>query len=62
MSIQTRLRRLERIKMSMPTKIYVFRVGNHESCHFGSEEEYYEELQKPKYENAIVIRDLDHWV
>lgn len=61
--LEARLRRIEEWqKIKKGKEIYIFRVGNHDSCNIGSETELEKELKKPKYENAIVIRDLDYWI
>lgn len=62
LSLESRLRKLEQRNKLYNTKVYIFRVGDHKSCTHESEEELEKELQHPKYEHAIVIRDLDHWV
>ena len=61
-SLESRLKTLEEYYAVSSPKIYIFTVGNHESCDFGSETEYEKEIQKSKYKNAIVIRDLDKWI
>ncbi|MDX8045438.1 hypothetical protein SH601_05490 [Gracilibacillus sp. S3-1-1] len=60
-SLEARLRKLEQKHRVKDEKIYIFRVGDHENCTHGSEEELEKELQDPKYKQAIVIRDLDYW-
>lgn len=61
-SLKSRLRHIEAAKGKLTRSIYIFKIGDGEDCNMSSEAAYHEELKKPKYNDAIVIRDLDNWV
>lgn len=61
-SLESRLAKIEKEMMrKRPRVIYIYTVGDVEGCDFPSEEAFEKEVRQPKYENAIIIRNLDRW-